>query len=119
MQSLTLENPKPELFITWEPDFTGIILKTGYMRFESLSGVAGLAKVKDGDLHLLAVHADVEGIGQFRNFINRAKQHFDVIYVWEIWNVWLGAVLKRYGFGNCVMVERDGEKLTGMVWRKI
>ena len=112
------KNPKPELFTLWEPDFTGIVLGTGYMQFESIAGLAGLAKVKDGDLHLLAVQADAPGLGQFRSFIVHCKNHFDTIYIWEIWNVWLPTVLEKYGFGPGVTVEPDGERLTVMVWRK-
>lgn len=61
---------KNSLFTFWEPDPVGVILQTGYFRFETPLGVGGLARIGDDDeLDVLAVHSEQEGIGQFRRFI--------------------------------------------------
>lgn len=52
-----------------------VTLGTGYSRFESPTGIDGLAKEeRDGEaLHILAVVTVFQGRGSFRNFITEAK----------------------------------------------
>lgn len=98
------------------PDPWGEALGTGFWQFRSPCGLNGLARVIDGALHLLAVDACNPGRGQFRSFITTAKLNYPIIYVWEIWNPWLEAVLARYGFTPAQMTL-EGDLLKGVVWR--
>lgn len=99
-----------------QPDTWGEILGTGFMRFRSSCGISGLAREIDGALHLLVVETINPGQGQFRSFITCAKVNYRAIYVWQVWNPWLPAVLERYGFSEASMIL-DGELLTGYVWQ--
>lgn len=106
-----------DIFTSWEPDPVALVLNTGYNRFESSHGIDGLAKTSDNRLDLLALIARNPAQGQFRAFITACKDQFDVIAVWEIWNITLRAALERYGFTE----ETDmdcGEVQQIMVWRK-
>jgi len=102
-----------------EPDFVGQVLGTGYLSFESSVGMDGLAKeVDDGKgLDILALVARHEGQGSLRKFIALAKEHYDKIYIWSVWNRFLPAVLVRYGFMPFVRFE-DGHKIDGYRWCK-
>lgn len=96
------------------PDPASTILGTGYSRFESPSGLRGLAKVHGRRLDLLVVDASRPGTGQFRAFIDAAKREFDMIYLWEVWNPALDLILQRYGFRACREADLDtGEILDG------
>lgn len=99
-----------------EPDPIGVILGTGYMRFQSPNGLGGLAKWTDDRLDLLAVHAFVEGRGMFRDFIASAKREWKTVCVWEDWNPIVGAALERYGFSRETEIQGDGEVITGWRW---
>ena len=94
------------------------LLKTHYRQFNSPLGIDGLAKESDGGktLHLLAVHAQSQGQGSFRNFITEAKKYYTKIAVWEIANVILEDALERYGFSQTEETHY-GEKVKGMVWK--
>lgn len=106
-----------QFFSTYTSDAIGKILGTGYNRFSTDHGIKGLAKVNHTRLDLLAIVASRPGTGQFRDFIEDAKKHFDEIVVWEVWNKNLEATLLRYGFGK--EVDTDcGEVLPVLVWRK-
>lgn len=90
------------------------VLGTGYLRFQSPTGIDGLAKVKENRLDLLAFNALVPGVGQFRRFIGRCKREYETICIWEVWNPWLHEVLQRYGFRAYSEVDRDtDERLEG------
>jgi hypothetical protein len=108
-------NPHP-LLGRWEPDPIGQILETGYNRFQSTSRIGGLAKWTDERLDLLAVHAFTPGAGQFRGFIEKAKEQFTTICVWQVGNVTLDAALRRYGFTPETEIDGRGEALTGFRW---
>ncbi len=77
------------------PDLAGQILKTGYDRFQSPTGIDGLCRVTGKRLDLLAVFAAQEGKGQFRNFIAKSKKEFETIRIYEIWNPTLKRVFNH------------------------
>ena len=110
--------PGSGLFATWEVDPVGAILGTGYMRFTTSFGLAGLAKATGDRLDVLAVDAARPGTGQFRRFIDAAKQSFSTVAVWEDWNPILAPALERYGFHPATHAEDDGEILTGWEWHR-
>lgn len=103
------------------PDLMGIILNTRYHRFESPSGISGLAKEIGNDrLDLLAVSASNPGHGQFRKFIEQAKRKYRTICVWYVDNVFLKAALARYSFTPETEADGiDGVVLHGMRWDSI
>jgi len=87
-----------KLRIKFKPNDICDMLDTGYLEFESSTGLNGLAKITDGTLSLLAVHATTKRQGQFRKFISQAKRKFKQIEILEVWNLGLRRVLLRYGF---------------------
>lgn len=96
------------------PDPVGELLGTGYLRFQSPTGIDGLAKENGDRLDLLAINALIPGIGQFRRFIRRCKREYETICIWEVWNSWLPEVLQQYGFRAHSEKDRDtGERLEG------
>ncbi len=99
------------------PDPAGMMLQTGFNRFVSPVGVHGLAKHAGNRLDLLAVMADKPGKGSFRKFINRAKEKYETIYIWDIWNPWLENVLERYEFKPATEFMK-GVRLDGRRWDK-
>lgn len=103
-------------FTTFEPDPVGVLLGTGYQRFETADGMAGLAKVTGDRLDVLAVVAARAGEGKFRRFIAAAKRAFAVVAVWEDWNPIIGGALQRYGFQPATQTEADGEVIHGWQW---
>lgn len=98
-----------------EPDFTSVILGTGFDRFSSPTGIDGLAKWTDEQLELLAVIANAPHQGQFRAFIQQAKEIWPIILVWHVHNGFLDAALARYGF-QPITSECDGETVPGWRW---
>jgi hypothetical protein len=102
------------LFTLWTPDPAGVILGTGYFRFETPFGVQGLARFAcdDNELDILAVVSEQQGKGQFRNFLNHSKECFESISVWEVWN------LIHYGFEPATRIEK-GETLNGWRWSRM
>lgn len=90
---------------------------TGFIQFQNSFGISGLAKEVDGTLEILAVEASEPGTGQFRKFINLAKNTYPRILILEVWNKTLDKTLERYGFTKWEAVE-EGEKLTGREWKK-
>lgn len=98
------------------PDPFGMMLGTGYYRFESMTGIDGLAKESGERIDILALatkHALRQG--RFRNFIQQLKKQYQTICIWEIWNPWLEPVLIRYGF-KPVSEVHYGENVTGVRW---
>ena len=96
-------------------------LGTGYSRFKSPTGISGLAKDNDGVLSILAVHAETDGCGQFRNFIAQAKIEYKTIKIYEVWNPMLEQILERYGFrafSERVINQGITEPVTGFRWDK-
>ena len=90
------------------------ILMTGYSRFESPTGIDGLAKERGDRLDLLAFNALIPGTGQFRRFIQRCKSEYETVCIWEVWNPMLHEVLPRYGFRAYSERDRDtGAPLEG------
>lgn len=83
---------------TTRPDPVGLILGTGYQRFQSPIGIEGLAKENGRRLDILAVVNPTDERGRFRLFIAQAKTQYDTICVWEIFNPAIHAALLRYGF---------------------
>lgn len=101
-----------------EPDPIGQLLKSGFDRFTSPTGIEGLAKFSDDRLDLLALLAPHPGQGAFRALIVRAKSEYKTICVWEIWSPWLTGVLERYGFKPTTEFADGGWKHEGMRWDK-
>ncbi len=97
---------------TTGPDPIGMILGSDFRRFESPTGIDGLAKVNGDRIDILAVYATDPGTGQFREFIDQCKREFETICVWDIWGDWLALVLQRYGFRFYREIQR-GEELEG------
>lgn len=105
----------PMMGETWvDPWFQ--LLGTGFTQFESHCGVGGLARERDGNLELLAVHSRYPGCGEFRKFIAIAKKNYRGILVLFIWNPDLEQMLRRYGFTPFTRTEEDGEQMDGMEW---
>lgn len=100
-----------------EPDIIGEYLKTGYCRFRSPIGINGLAREQGPLLEILAVVANKPGTGQFRTFIERCKQEYETVTVWEDWNPIVGEALKRYGFVPTSAPDGDST-ISGWIWRK-
>lgn len=103
-------------FLNYTPDPIGVMLGTGYHRFEHASGIEGLARVIGDQLDVLAVISPNPGKGQFREFIGAAKRAFRTVAVWEVWNPIIGPALQRYGFTPAQCVETDGEINRGWQW---
>jgi hypothetical protein len=101
-----------------EPDPIGQILGTGYMRFESPTGLDGLAKWTDERLDLLAVVTRTPGKGCFREFIRRAQAVWQTVCVWHDDNPLVGHALFRYGFTPETEILADGEVVSGWRWDK-
>jgi hypothetical protein len=86
------------VFTHWEPDEIAEFLGTGFDRFETSSGLHGLAKVTGDTLEVLAVMSPNPGTGQFREFIRATKEIYRTVTVLEDWNPIVTAALQRYGF---------------------
>ncbi len=97
------------------PDPAGQLLNTGYDRFESETGIHGLAKSEENRLDILAVVAMEEGTGQFREFIKQCKAEYTTVCIWEVWNPQLQEVLPRYGFQRTTEFQVD-EVTHGWRW---
>lgn len=97
------------------PHWAGELLGTGYEEFVSPLGISGLARVAGDRLDVLAVVAQSQGSGQFRDFINAAKACYATVCVWEDWNPAVGDALRRYGFKRAKETS-DGETVTGWRW---
>lgn len=107
-----------DLFNRWEDDKWSILFGTGYKNYSSPHGIDGLARVQGETLDILAVFARHRGRGEFRRFMQQAKQLFPVIEVWEVWNKDLAAILKHYGFRAVRRTEPWGERLDGFRWER-
>lgn len=114
--SVIHSNPPTPLMGQFEPDPVGEMLGTWYMKFQSPTGIGGLAKWSDERLDLLAVHASFKGKGQFREFIRIAKHRFKTICVWEDMNPIMGPMLRRYGFSPETEIQGWGEAVSGWRW---
>lgn len=99
-----------------EPDPWAQILGTGYMRYQSPTGIKGLAKWNGDKLNLLVVHTETPNNGQFHDFISKAKLEWQTICVWECWNPIVGQALERYGFQQETEINGDGEVMEGWRW---
>lgn len=104
------------LFFNVTPDPVGVILETGYQRFDSATGISGLAKANGTRLDVLAVSTHSQGNGQFREFIKRCKERYRTICVWFDENPIVHGALERYGFTPETEIQPDGESVTGMRW---
>lgn len=91
---------------------------TGFELFESDTGVGGLAKVNGSELHILALHSNIEGVGQFRDFIAKCQQHYQFIRLWTIMNELLPSILARYGFVSGHDVDQFGQMQSVLDWSK-
>lgn len=83
-------------------------LDTGFDQFDWDGGIHGLAKVENAQLHLLSIHADKPGTGQFRHFMNECKAAYKSVRVWSVWSAHLRIILRRYGFTEGVDVDKFG-----------
>jgi hypothetical protein len=99
------------------PDPYADLLNTGFYRFESKSGLCGLARKIDDGIEILVVDAHPPGKGQFRQFITDCKREYASILIIEILNPWLSGVLARYGFTQWSGLK-EMEYLEGMLWRR-
>lgn len=97
------------------PDPIGVLLKTGFQRFSAPCGVDGLCCVSVNRLEILAVHARQPGRGAFRELLGKAKRHFKVIVIFEVWNERLKEFLLREGFQS-ETIQRDGEIVEAYRW---
>lgn len=113
-----LQEAMHPFFSSWEIDPTGVALDTGFMRFETKYGIDGLAKLDGDNLEVLAVVSTNPRQGRFRDFIAAAKITFASIAVLEIWEPIVEAALGRYGFTAFERTEPDGERVTGMIWKR-
>lgn len=110
---------KTEIFTHSEPDPIGQMLgNTGFNRFESVTGMCGLAKERGDTLEVLAVSATHKGRGEFREFIKLAQQHYQTVCVWFDENPLVGQALQRYGFNPERTIDGRGEPLIGWRWDK-
>lgn len=105
------------------PDAASDLLGTGYKRFESPTGIQGLAKANTGRyisrLDLLAVVASKPGTGQFRRFVAECQAMYNTVCVWESWNPILGRALAKYGFYKALECDGDTyEPVSGWRWDK-
>lgn len=100
-------------------DPISVALETGYRRFYSPFGVEGLARVQGPKLEILAIAATLPHQGLFRAFITKAKEEFQIICIWEVWNEFLPAVLVRYGFHPITQLDPVTCEITsGFKWTK-
>lgn len=102
------------------PDRIAQILGTGYERFNSLTGVDGLAKVNGDRLDVLAVHTPepFQNRGCCREFVRQAKEQYCTVCIWHVDNQTLAGALKRYGFTPETEIQSDGEIVPGWRWDK-
>lgn len=110
-------------FLSFQPHWTSQVIRTGYDEFIHKSGCVGLARLTPTQLEILAVHATKPGTGQFRAFIESAKERFGQITFWNLMNPKLEQTLSRYGFVLCTgmdLVWPTGEKTIkdGMRWTR-
>ena len=96
-------------------DPIGEALGSEYKRFVSKNGMSGLVKVDGDRVDFLAISSVKQGHGLFRKFIADAKNQYQTIAVWEIWNPLVGSALKRYGF-YLICDWEDGHTIYGMRW---
>lgn len=92
-----------------------MMLGTHFCRFQSATGVKGLAKDDAVRLDLLAVESSSPGTGQFKRFIEVAKQQYQIICIWHDWNPMLRPMLERWGFRR-YSEQWNGEDLIGLRW---
>lgn len=105
------------LFTRWEDDPLSQILQTRMKRFESTTGIDGLARENNaGMIEVLAVYSRKPGSGGFRKFIAELKTRFQTICIWHVDNPFLPEVLVRYGFRFEETVDEHGDFLTGYRW---
>ena len=119
--TLTHYTPHPDILAATQSLFGPFAIADGgplaeYQKFNSPLDVDGLAKVENGELHILTVISHKRGC--FRDFIAQSKQEFPRIYLWEVWNPTLPPVLQRYGFVPTWRVSGDGERIIGFVWTR-
>jgi hypothetical protein len=96
-------------------DWAGMMLGTGFNRFTSPFGVKGLAKDDAVRLDLLAVESTIPSTGQFKRFIQAAKEQYQIICIWHDWNPGVGPMLQRWGFQR-YREQWQGEDLIGWRW---
>lgn len=104
------------IFTSCRPDPASIVLKTGWLRYNSRQGIDGLVRFKKYDCELLFVGASNPGTGQFRRFIDALKLKYDSVTIFAVWNEKLPEILLRYGFKEWSGVEPDGEVVSGYRW---
>lgn len=99
------------------PDFTSIMLGTGFHEFRSPHGIQGLAKLDGSCVMLLVVMATRPKTGQFHRFIDACKEEFEEIQIHEVWNPLLDKILSSYGFVE-FSDETNKCKTTGWKWTR-
>lgn len=102
-------------FTKYELGYTAKLLGSDFRDFETAGGMTGLARVTKGNLDILAVIATKPGNGQFRKFIQDAKETFNTVAVWQVWSTIAIEALKRYGFAP-ILVNEHGEEQTVWTW---
>lgn len=98
-------------------DLASQLLGLNYKRFQSPTGIEGLAKEDGKRLDILAVNATKPGTDQFHEFIIWCKAEYEAIYVWEIWNPLLEQILQRYGFQVALQLVK-GQMVWGRSWKR-
>lgn len=106
------------IFKSWDPDPTGLLLGTGFMRFTTGIGIDGLALEYSDSIDILAVYSNIEGRGNFRKFMSELKRHYNQVRVLHIMEPIVAKALKNYGFLEVTAIMPDGEKVEGLEWNK-
>lgn len=111
----------PDLFNSWEDDpISKFLGGKQWKEFKTRFGVGGLAFVELDLLLILAIHADSPGQGQFKAFLARAKEVFNIIVFLEVTNKRFKQGLAKRGFVAArIMINEDRSDITrGMTWKK-
>lgn len=100
------------------PDPIGLMFGTRMERFESSTGLEGLARATGDRLDVLAVRNPTSRRGLFRAFIAAAKLEYRTICVLAIENQIVHEALLRYGFTADVEIDQFGDTQELLRWDK-
>lgn len=114
-----MNTESPSLSIAFSRSEIGDILQTGFDEFDTNCDVKGLASESPDGLRLdiLTVVAESPGVGQFRTFMQLAKEKYKSISFLYVENPILRDALVRYGF-SWDSIRISGVNNPGYIWRK-
>lgn len=97
------------------PDPIGVLLGTGFQRFEAHNGLDGLCKAGDGKIELLELVVDEKdrNRGTCREFIKACCDYYHRVRVLHVDNPILEDALIRWGFTKFECVDEFGDKVEG------